>query len=161
LQQDAAARAAEQDSGVNPELTGMDRAWASVRNAIDGVVKVRDMEDGSPAVVAPEAQYFLRANLSLQLQAARIALLRGEEEIFRQSLADADTWLGQYYDVDSTAVQSARQTITEIRESVFQVAVPDISGSLRLLRQFNALTEAARGANTEPQDESEGTGPEQ
>ena len=30
-------------------------------------------------LIAPEAQYFLRANLALQLQAARLALLRGEE----------------------------------------------------------------------------------
>jgi len=161
LQQEAAARAADPDSGVDPGLSGMDRAWASVRNAIDGVVKVRDVEDASPALAAPEAQYFLRANLALQLQAARIALLRGEETIFRQSLTDADAWLGDYYDVDSTAVQSARETIAEIRDSVTRVAIPDISGSLRLLRQFNALTEAARDSAAEPQSDPEGAEPEQ
>jgi len=142
LRQEAAVQAAEATTGIDPELTGMDRAWASVRNAMDGVVKVRDVEDVSPALVAPEARYFLRANLSLQLQAARIALLRGEETIFRQSLDDADTWLGNYYDEDSTAVQRARETIAEIRDSVLRVSMPDISRSLQLLRQFNTLTEA-------------------
>ncbi len=161
LRQEAAAETAVADPGVDPELTGMDRAWASVRNAIDGVVKVRDAADVSPALVAPEAQYFLRANLSLQLQAARIALLRGEDAIYRQSLDDADTWLGQYYDIDSTAVQSARLTIAEVRDSVLRVTMPDISGSLRLLRQFNMLTEATREANDAPQVEPEEPGPEQ
>ena len=161
LRQEAAAETAVADAGVDPELTGMDRAWASVRNAIDGVVKVRDVADVSPALVAPEAQYFLRANLSLQLQAARIALLRGEDAIYRQSLDDADTWLNQYYDIDSTAVQSARQTIAEVRDSVFRVTMPDISGSLRLLRQFNTLTEATREVNNVPQGEAEEPGPEQ
>ena len=142
LRQEAAVQAAEATTGIDPELTGMDRAWASVRNAMDGVVKVRDVEDVSPALVAPEARYFLRANLSLQLQAARIALLRGEETIFRQSLDDADTWLGNYYDEDSTAVQRARETIAEIRDSVLRVSMPDISRSLQLLRQFNTLAEA-------------------
>ncbi len=161
LRQEAAVETADAETGVDPELTGMDRAWASVRNAIDGVVKVRDAADVSPALVAPEAQYFLRANLSLQLQAARIALLRGEQAIYRQSLDDADTWLAQYYDIDSTAVQSARQTIAEVRDSVFRVTMPDISGSLRLLRQFNSLTGAAREANNAPQGEPEEPGPEQ
>ncbi len=142
LRQEAAVQAIEATTGIDPELTGMDRAWASVRNAMDGVVKVRDVEDVSPALVAPEARYFLRANLSLQLQAARIALLRGEETIFRQSLDDADTWLGNYYDEDSIAVQRARETIVEIRDSVLRVAMPDISRSLQLLRQFNTLAEA-------------------
>lgn len=142
LRQEAAVQAAEATTGIDPELTGMDRAWASVRNAMDGVVKVRNVEDVSPALVAPEARYFLRANLSLQLQAARIALLRGEEIIFRQSLDDADTWLGNYYDEDSAAVQRARVTIAEIRDSVLRVSTPDISRSLQLLRQFNTLAEA-------------------
>ena len=161
LRQEAAAETADVGAGVAPELTGMDRAWASVRNAIDGVVKVRDVADVSPALVAPEAQYFLRANLSLQLQAARIALLRGDDASYRQSLDDADTWLNQYYDIDSTAVQSARQTIAEVRDSVFRVTMPDISGSLRLLRQFNTLTEATREVNNVPQGEAEEPGPEQ
>ncbi len=142
LRQEAAVQAAEATTGIDPELTGMDRAWASVRNAMDGVVKVRDVEDVSPALVAPEARYFLRANLSLQLQAARIALLRGKETIFHQSLDDADTWLGNYYDEDSAAVQRARETIAEIRDSILRVSMPDISRSLQLLRQFNTLAEA-------------------
>ena len=51
---------------------------------------------------------------------------------------------------------SARQTIAEIRDSVFQVAMPDISRSLRLLRQFNTLTDTANAAETnEPPAEAE------
>jgi uroporphyrin-3 C-methyltransferase len=100
-------------------------------------------------LIAPEAQYFLRANLALQLQAARLALLRGEETVFRQSLEDADAWLAEYYDQGSTGVQSARETISEIHDSVFTVAMPDISQSLRLLRQFNLLSDAIRTDDTE------------
>ena len=139
---------AEMSAEVDPELTGMDRAWASVRNALDGVVRIRDADEAeiNRPLMAPESQYFLRANLALQFQAARLALLRGEEAVFRQSLDDADAWLEEFYDVDSTAVTSARQTIAEIRDSVFRVAMPDISQSLRLLRQFNTLAGAAGGA---------------
>lgn len=141
---------------VDPELTGTERAFASLRSAFEGIVSVRRADETLKPLIAPEAQYFLRANLALQLQAARLAMLRGEETIFQQSLEDAAAWLTEYYDAGSTPVQSALQTITDIRGSVFSVAVPDISESLRLLRQFNALANAIATPVVEPAD-----GPEQ
>jgi len=133
---------ADDGTQLDPDLTGVDRAYASLKNALGGVVSVRRIDESMQPLIAPEAQYFLRANLALQLQAARLAVLRSEEAIFSQSLDDASAWLNEYYDTSNTAVQSTQQTIAEIRGSVFSVAVPDISQSLRALRQFNALDEA-------------------
>ncbi len=138
---------------VDPELTGTDRALASLRSAFEGIVSVRRADEALKPLIAPEAQYFLRANLALQLQAARLAMLRGEETIFQQSLDDAAAWLTEYYDAGSNPVQSALQTITDIRGSVLSVAAPDISESLRLLRQFNALANAVATPVVEPADE--------
>ena len=138
---------------VDPELTGTERALASLRSAFEGIVSVRRADETLKPLIAPEAQYFLRANLALQLQAARLAMLRGEETIFQQSLDDATAWLTEYYDAGSNPVQSALQTITDIRGSVFSVAAPDISESLRLLRQFNALANVVAAPVVEPADE--------
>jgi uroporphyrin-3 C-methyltransferase len=132
---------------IDPELSGMDRAIESLKSAVGGVVSVRRADEAMQPLIAPEAQYFLRANLALQLQAARLALLRGEESIFRQSLDDADSWLVEYYDPGSIGVQNARKTIAEIRDSIFSVAMPDISQSLRLLRQSNVLAEATQSVD--------------
>lgn len=155
LKQDTEAREDTASTTVDPELTGMDRAMASLRNAVDGIVSVRRADEVMEPLIAPEAEFFLRANLSLQIQTARLALLRGEETVFRQSLDDVNQWLTDYYDVDSTAVQSARTTITSIRGSTFNVAIPDISRSLRLLRQFNSLSDAA----AQPADDDETPAP--
>ncbi len=133
----------QQTTQIDAELSGVDRAVASFKNAVSGVVTVRRTDEAMQPLIAPEARYFLRANLALQLQAARLALLRGEESIFRQSLDDADAWLSEYYVPDSAGVQSARASIAEIRGSTHSVAMPDISLSLRLLRQFNRLASAA------------------
>ncbi len=141
LRQEVVVQAAA-GTDLDPELTGVDRAYASLKNALGGVVSVRRIDETMRPLIAPEAQYFLRTNLALQLQAARLAVLRSEEAIFAQSLDDASAWLNEYYDTSNTAVISAQQTIAEIRGSVFSVAVPDISHSLRALRQFNALANA-------------------
>jgi len=125
---------------IQGELSGMDRAMASLKSTLDDVVSVRRTDEAVRPLIAPEAAYFLRVNLSLQLQIARLALLRGERAAFQQSLDDTDKWLGDYYDTDSAKVKAARQTIAEVRDSLFDIEMPDISESLRLLRQFNSLS---------------------
>ena len=67
--------------------------------------------------------------------------MRGQQTIFEQSLDDASAWLHEYFDRRSAPVTSALQTIAEVRESTLTVEAPDISESLRLLRQFRTLAE--------------------
>ena len=120
-------------------LTGVDRAWKSVTTALRGLVKVRDASGEAHPMIAPREEYFLRANVSLQLQVARLALLRGDEAIFHQSLDDADNWIAEYYAEDNVGVISARKTIASIRSSTTTVPIPDISRSIFMLRQFKEV----------------------
>ena len=78
----------------------------------------------------------------MQLQAARLALLRGEQSIFEQSLDDANALLDYYFDTDSAQVAGAQETIAEIRGNMCAVTPPDISESLRLSRQYRTLSES-------------------
>jgi len=134
---------------IDPELSGMDRALASLKRAIGDVVSVRRTDEAAAPLTAPDAVYFLRANLALQFQAARLALLRNEKEIFEQSLDDASDWLARYYDTESAPVQSALETIAEIRNGLFSVSPPDISESLRLLRQHVTLSGSETPSDSE------------
>ena len=134
----------EDDSTDDAELSGTARAWSSVKGAMSGLVKVTPPDEATRALLTPDTAQLVRSNLALQLQAARLALLRGEQAIFEQGLDDADALLTQYFDVASAQVASAQQTINEIRESMISVTPPDISGSLRLIRQFRTLSENAQ-----------------
>jgi uroporphyrin-3 C-methyltransferase len=146
-----------ENAAVDAELSGMQRVLASLRKTVSGVVSVRRSDEAVRPLIAPEAQYFLRANLALQLQAARIALLRGQQTLYDQSLDDAASWLNRYYDTNSTPVRSALQTVSEARQNVMPVSLPDISGSLRLLREYRVLsaTDRQAPADKEPASEDE------
>jgi uroporphyrin-3 C-methyltransferase len=135
-----ADEAANEDAGA--EQSGFTRAWNSVKAAMGGLVKVTPPDQAKLTIVSPDAEYFLRNNIALQLQAARLALLRGEQAIFEQTLDDTSALLNTYFDSQSEQVASALLTIAEIRQSVFTTAMPDVSGSLRLIRQFRTLREA-------------------
>lgn len=140
LRQMADTRTGENEE-IDPDISGVDRAWASVKGAVSGLVKVTGPDQTAIPLLTPDAVYFLRTNLTLQLQAARLALLRGEQAVFRQSLDDAAAWLEQYFDAESAQVGSALETLDEIRGGMLAVTTPDISQSLRLLRQYNTLVE--------------------
>ncbi len=135
------ASAPESAQRTDEDLSGVDRAWNSVKGAVSGLIKVTPPDQAAMPLIAPDSVYFLRTNLSLQLQIARLALLRGETAVFEQSLDDATAWLELYFDTESAQVSAAQQTIDEIRDGLFSVASPDISKSLRLLRQFKTLFE--------------------
>jgi uroporphyrin-III C-methyltransferase len=138
-----AAHADETQGGAEPEpdAGALDRAWASVKRAASGLVRISKPGEGAIPLLTPEAEYFLRTNLALKLEVARLALLRGEQAVFRQSLDDATTWLAEYFDSGDTQVDSAVETIQEIRDGVKISTPPDISESLRLLRQHRAAPE--------------------
>jgi len=125
----------------NTEQSDVSRAWNSVTDAFSGLVKVTPPDQAKLTLVSPDAEHFLRSNLALQLQAARLALLRGEQAIFEQTLDDTSALLNSYFDGSSVEVMSAQLTISEIRDSVFTADTPDISKSLRLLRQYRTLSE--------------------
>jgi uroporphyrin-3 C-methyltransferase len=134
----------ESGSSADEQQGAAARAWASVKDALSGLVKVTPPDEQTRALLTPDAAHLIRSSLALQLQAARLALLRGEQSIFEQSLEDADALLTQYFDASNTQVKSAQATIAEIRDSMVAVATPDISESLRLIRQFRVLSETAQ-----------------
>jgi len=141
----ASSADAEEDAPeVDPDQSGPSRAWSSVKNAMSGLVRVTPPERAKLVQLSPDAEFFLRSNIALQLQSARLALLRGEQAIFEQTLEDTSALLSEYFDTGSTSVTGALETIAEIRGHVFTIATPDISESLRLLRQFRTLNESAQ-----------------
>jgi uroporphyrin-3 C-methyltransferase len=141
----AASKAtADVGDGGDGELSGAARAWDAVKDAASDLIRVTPPDAERVALITPDIAEIARSNLALLLQAARLALLRGEPEIFQQSLDDADDWIETYFDTESQPVRSARQTMAEIRSEYAAVVAPDISQSLRLLRQYKTLAEPAQ-----------------
>lgn len=118
------------------------RAWNAVKAAVGGAVKITPPGGEAAGPLLPGRERLIRAPLSLHLQAARLALLQGEQTLFEQSLDDAVAYLERYFDGASAAVQSARTRLTEVRAHRVRGEVPDISGPLRLLRRYRSLEPA-------------------
>jgi uroporphyrin-3 C-methyltransferase len=112
-----------------------------VRSSLSGLFRLREHEQALKPMLPPDNEYFLRENLRLQLVAARVALLRADRAQYQAALATAIDWLNSYFDVSHAAVGQLAVQLEKIAAVDISPQLPDVSGSLRLLRQQMELSE--------------------
>ena len=121
-------------ASVDESADGWDRAVSKVGQAFSGIISVRKTDELATPLLSPSEEYFLRRNLELKLEAARLALLYGDEASFRESVRNARRWLGEYFDTSNTATANAIKTLGQLEVQSIRPVLPDISGSLSLLK---------------------------
>ncbi|MEX0732648.1 MAG: uroporphyrinogen-III C-methyltransferase [Aquisalimonadaceae bacterium] len=109
------------------------RAWQQLTNSLASLVVVR-RDDPVPPLVSPKQTWFLRENLRLQLQVARVALLERESETYRSSLDQADAWLERHFRGSDAEVQNARDTLRRLSDVELDPVLPDLAELLSRIR---------------------------
>lgn len=117
------------------ELTTL--VWASLSE----LFRLREHDQPVGAMLPPEREYFLRENMRLQLTAARLALLRDDTAQYMAALQTASLWLKSYFDNAATGVQQLVVELEQLAQVNISPVLPDVSASLRLLRQQIQLSE--------------------
>ncbi len=139
--QPAAAPAATE--AVAPEAAGgeevAEKGWrkilAMIWSDIKSLVTIRHNGEVPRPLLEPEQHYFLQQNMQLKLQAARLALLGGNNRAYRDSLNEAAAWLQRYFDTSAPAVREAQATIEQLAEIDLEPALPTLGNSIELLQQ--------------------------
>jgi uroporphyrin-3 C-methyltransferase len=119
----------------------LDIAWREVRQ----LVEVRRNDQPVEPMLAPELEYFLYQNLRLQLDAARLALLRGEAPLYLESLRSARDWAATYFDQEHASTQAMLAELDRLLEVDIAPPLPDLGEALRELRATPAYREARDG----------------
>ncbi|HWS02881.1 MAG TPA: uroporphyrinogen-III C-methyltransferase [Gammaproteobacteria bacterium] len=117
---------------------------ANVWEALRSLVVVRRNDAPVAPMLAPEQEFFLHENLRLQLNIARLAALQGETASYRASLKTAVAWVQTHFADDAPTVLAAQAELQRLAGLDVHPEMPDISASLRLLRQ--QTSNAAAGA---------------
>ena len=115
-----------------------DSVWQQIVQDLSGVVKIRRIDQPAIPLIPPDQQYFLRENTRALIMTAQMALLRNDDEIYRNSLQQAQQWVRKYFDTEN---QNTRWTINELQKLAainLSPQLPDITGSLT---QLQAITE--------------------
>jgi uroporphyrin-3 C-methyltransferase len=138
--------------------------WARFRQKVSeflaSIFTVRRTESSGGPLLSREESFFLRRNLELELQTARVALLAGDEEIFSSSVGAARRWTVQYFDRESSEVETFISGLSALADVTLRVRLPDISGSLRIYQELQERQIRQRtGSDPAPSGEPETRSP--
>ncbi|MFB6261167.1 MAG: uroporphyrinogen-III C-methyltransferase, partial [Thiohalorhabdaceae bacterium] len=126
-----------------PQDAAPEGVWDRIKSAlgnfwsdIKGLVRLRRSGKEAEPLLPPDRAAFLRHNLVLNLQAARLALLRDNPEVYRQSLGSARDWVERFFDGDSDEVAGMLSAIKELEGRQVAADLPKLEEPLRKLRQL-------------------------
>jgi uroporphyrin-3 C-methyltransferase len=123
--------------------------WQGIWNEISRHMIVTRTDRGARVTLLPEEKFFLAHNLRLQLETARLAVLRGDTGSLHASLAIAGDWLRTYYDSGSAAVANVLESMTRMSSIRLDPELPDISSSLESVRALTRGRAAGPGVHTQ------------
>lgn len=112
------------------------RAWAMTRNAFANLIIIRAVDDQAGSIVTSDEAQVRRQHLQLLLFAARTAVARHDETAYREALAGARQWLGQFFELANPDAQALLEQIQQLEPVDIDPQLPDISGSSRALQRL-------------------------
>ncbi|BBL72362.1 fused uroporphyrinogen-III synthase HemD/membrane protein HemX [Methylogaea oryzae] len=117
----------------------------SLMGELGKYVSIRRLDKPVASVLTPEETLVLRQILLLKLETARMALVRGDDALYKASLETARLWLAENFDDGQAAVRSVDGDIRALMEQPIQVAYPEIGKALAMLRDITKLRVEADG----------------
>jgi len=99
-------------------------------------VVIKRTGDVNQALLLPSEEYFLTQNLRLELESARLSVLRADSGNLRASVVLIQSWLRQYFDTSDSAVMNVMETLDQMQAIELKPALPDISSSVESLRAY-------------------------
>lgn len=128
--------AAAEEVAPEAESTGAWASLAAVGDRLSELVRFRRHEGAAlRPLLAPDEAEYLEQHLRLALERAQLALLRRDQAIFAANIAAAQTWLGEYMDANHGVTKQLLAALAESSRLNVAAPPPDISGSLRALRE--------------------------
>jgi len=110
------------------------------------LVRIERIEQGDPALLAPNQSYFLRENLKLRLLSARLALLQRDSKIFQEEIRQAREQLARYFDARAKPVLAAQSTLSALAITDVSFDLPGLAETLTALRNLKFARERRTGA---------------
>jgi uroporphyrin-3 C-methyltransferase len=110
------------------------------------LVRIERIDQGDPALLAPNQSFFLRENLKLRLLNARLALLQRDGKVFHEEIRQSREQLDRYFDSRAKPVQAAQSTLKVLATTDVSFDLPGLAETLTALRNLKFARERGAGA---------------
>jgi len=116
--------------------------WQPIAAQTTGLIRVTRVDPPEALMMAPDQVFFVRENLKLRLQGARLAILAHQYEAARADLAASQTALGKWFDPAARRTQSAATLLQQIQDQTRTADLPRINATLLALSNAQAAIDA-------------------
>ena len=108
----------------------------SVWQELKTLVVISRTDNNTAALLAPRERFFLHRNLRLQLEAARLAVLIGDEGQLRMSANACLDWLNEFFDTGDSRVRSALEILESAAGADLREPAPSIDAALDAFDEY-------------------------
>jgi uncharacterized protein HemX len=131
----AAKQSRESETGAVEAEKGW---WQRLKESLSSLVTVRRSAADSSQRLTLEDKDMLRQGLWMQVEGARLALMRHDQESWQDTLSRADDALSRWFDPSTEEFTSVKDELSALSGLSISPELPDISGpwaQLQLIRQ--------------------------
>lgn len=128
----------QEATGDGEQEVAAESGWRNILGVfwreLKSLVVIKRSGEIRQALLLPDEEYFLVQNLRLELENARLAVLRHDTENLQTSIALILDWLRRYYETSDASVANIMDTLDKMQTLELQPEMPDINSSLETLR---------------------------
>ncbi len=119
-------------------------SWGDVSsvvwNEIKQLITISYNENVDVGLLTEPQLFFIKENLRLKLESARLALLKSDFVTFRNVLDETVMWLQQFYDQNSTQVTAMQTNLQQLSKQSLAVTYPNMEVALNILQRIKTVT---------------------
>lgn len=110
----------------------------SALSELEEIITIRHTEQPIEAILTREEARFIKEQLRLKLEMAKVALVQHNEALYQASLTDAKNWIEQHF-MQNAEAKNFIAELDRMKGIQIHSQFPDISQSLKMLRDIVKL----------------------
>ncbi|MBT4519988.1 MAG: uroporphyrinogen III [Halieaceae bacterium] len=108
----------------------LQQGYRAALNKLSDYIIIRRRDVPMQALMDPQWEGLVRQNLRMLLEQAQVALLSGNQLLFRESLQRSNHWVAEFFQSDEAAAKAMAEAIATLLTENIAPGLPDISRSL-------------------------------
>lgn len=110
----------------------------SALQGLEGIVTIKRSEKPIKEILTQEQADFIREQLKVKLELVKVALVHQDDRLYQVSLKDLKGWIEQHF-TNNEALGRFSSELAKLQEVKLRAQFPDISQSLKMLRDVTKL----------------------
>lgn len=126
----------QQQQNTSSKVESWSELPAAMWQDIKSLIVIRDHDQPIEPLLTPKERFFLIENLRLQIEQARLALLSGQQKVYKERLETAVNWINEHFDREQPITRAALETLHKLEQAPIAPKLPDIAYTYQALKDY-------------------------